>query len=85
MAKQARSKNPNNPECSSVKQALLDLQATGFNNCAIQTILDEIDSKPDLLNQADNLYHSHQYPQSKITFAKITVQSNFVDSYQCTQ
>lgn len=66
-----KSTNPNNPECSSVKQALLDLQSSGFDYTSIQTLLSEIDQDSDRREQADELFRSHKHPSHRITFSKI--------------
>ncbi len=77
MKQDDKSTNPNNPECSSVKQALLDLQSSGFDYSAIQTLLSEIEQEPDKRKQADELFRTHRYPLHSIVFSKIYNKTEF--------
>ena len=60
-----------NDENSSVKQALLDLKAAGGNAEAISTLLGQISQDRGLLQDADELFKSHQYPEHSLDWFRL--------------
>ncbi|HBI62797.1 MAG TPA: hypothetical protein DDY31_16590 [Lachnospiraceae bacterium] len=71
------SKNPENRECSSIKQVLLDMKSAGFSSDAIKILLDECEDYPKMLAEADKKFSSHKYPHHSIVFLKITNKIEF--------
>lgn len=71
--KNERSSNPNNPDCSSIVQALVDLKDnTRAPVDAVMQLLDYLKDNKDDLREADKAFHSHEYPQHSIVFSKIS-------------
>lgn len=77
MAFRTKSKNPQNKECSSIKQVLLDMKSAGFNSTLINDLLDEYENEPEKTKEAEEIYLSHQYPQKSIVFFKVSKEIEF--------
>lgn len=77
MAFRTKSKNPENKECSSIKQVLLDMKSAGFNPLLIDDLLGEFEDEPGKAEEAERIYLSHQYPQRSIVFFKVSNKIEF--------
>ena len=77
MAFRTKSKNPENKECSSIKQVLLDMKSAGFNSTLINDLLDEYENEPEKTKDAEEIYSSHQYPSNAIVFFKVSKEIEF--------
>lgn len=61
-----------NPENSSVIQALLDIRDSGaYPALDINHIISSLRADQDAFKQAEKLFHSHLYPDHKLTFCKL--------------
>lgn len=77
MALKTISKNPENRECSSIKQVLLDMKSAGFNPDLIKNLLDEFENEPEKAGEAERIFFSHRYPQHSIVFFKVSNEIEF--------
>lgn len=62
--------NPNK-EHSSVKQALLDLKASGGDAECIDFLINQIGTNPEIRGNADKLFKSHLYPDKTLNWFKL--------------
>lgn len=60
-----------NPENSSVIQALLDIKASGAPAPLVNDLLDILRNDAVILQDADNLFKSHQYPKHVLDWCKV--------------
>lgn len=74
---QDKSSNPNNRDCSSCRQALLDLKIAGFPNDLIDQLIDFANVNQEALENADKAFQEHQYPQHSIKFVKMSNEIEF--------
>lgn len=74
---QDKSSNPNNRDCSSCRQALLDLKTAGFPNDLIDQLIDFANINQEALENADKAFQEHQYPQHSIKFVKMSNETEF--------
>ena len=73
--------NPN-PDNSSIMQVLLDIKAAGGPSRLVDEIIDIITvipdtNKPSILQEAEEIYYRHQYPQRAIKFTKLSIRIEF--------
>lgn len=55
---------------TSIEQALIDLKKAGGSSSYIDYLLDELKSSKELLEQSEELFHSHLYPDKSINWFK---------------
>lgn len=64
-------KNKPNEENSTIKQALLDLKASGGDAESIDLLISQIEQNHNLRENADKLFQSHQYPEHSLNWFKL--------------
>lgn len=74
-----KNSNPKNPTNSGIMQALLDMQASGFN---VQGLIEEWLSDTTKADKAEALFKSHQYPLKSIKYAMLSnsLNNNIIDN-----